>query len=205
MGLGRRFVVGLTGVVLAGALFAPGSAAAADRGCGKITVRYSNGSSFDFRVFVTKGKVDCKRARKVMRRGIPVTKPDPPGWYCREARGRYSDLCIKKRSNPNRVAKARLLNSRASGAKPDYQRCKVPKASRGTVYRFRTTTKGCEEARKVLTNRRCKGSQCNKYVSKGKRGRYRCRVRPNRYEGANWKCQNSPKNVVRFQTRAGSG
>lgn len=112
----RRFRQGyvgvLAGVAAAFAVFAAGPGAetahARDKACGKITIHYSYGD-YRFRVVVTNGPLRCERARKVMRRGIPVTRPDPPGWYCREARGRrFSDVCIKRRGG-KKVVKARYL------------------------------------------------------------------------------------------------
>lgn len=91
--------------VAAAALHDPATAEAR-KSCGKTTVKYSYGK-FRFRVYVTGGKVNCKRARFVMRKGIPAGKPDPRGWYCRESRGRYSDMC--RRAGTRKTVKATLV------------------------------------------------------------------------------------------------
>jgi hypothetical protein len=89
-------------------LAAPAPDAAAARGCGKITIKYSYGS-YRFKVWVHQGRVGCRKARRVMKRGIPVTKPDPRGWRCTRgpAGANYSDVC--KARSPRRVVRARVL------------------------------------------------------------------------------------------------
>ncbi len=81
------------------------------------------------------------------------------------------------------------------------QRCKIPQDQRSFTHRFKANT-SCREARRVLRNRRFDDGR---YESRGRRGLYRCRVRPNRFEGANWRCVNRKgrTDIVRFQTRAG--
>ena len=80
--------------------------AAAAKRCGTTTVSYSYGS-FRFRVSVGRGRVSCATARRVMRQGIPATRPDPRGWNCRETQpsSPYSDVCL---------AAGRLVRARPS-------------------------------------------------------------------------------------------
>lgn len=75
----------------------------------------------------------------------------------------------------------------ASAAARRLHRCRVPRRLRGTFFGFRANVR-CKEARRVLRNRRCADSRCRRWVSRGRRGRYRCRVRPNRFEGADFRC-----------------
>jgi hypothetical protein len=192
--------------VAAGA--ATDAAFARDQACGTITVHYSYGD-YRFKVVVTQGPVRCTRARRVMRKGVPATTPDPRGWYCRQARGRrFSDVCINRRPGRDRVVKARYLGQAGTSsgsavrAGRDFHRCKIPPIYATTVFKFRSTT-NCREARRVLRNRRCAGSRCRRYVSRGNAGGYDCRVDPNRFEGADWSCRHG-RRIVRFQTRAGA-
>lgn len=100
----------IVGFVLAAALSVglPGGIeeAAAAKRCGTTTVSYSYGS-FRFRVSVGRGRVSCETARRVMRVGIPATRPDPRGWYCRRTRpsSPYSDVCLAR----GRLLRARLV------------------------------------------------------------------------------------------------
>jgi hypothetical protein len=203
-----RLLGGVVAIVLVATGVATDAAFARDTACGEITIHYSYGD-YRFKVVVTQGPVRCTRARRVMRKGIPATTPDPRGWYCRQARGRrFSDVCINRRPRRDRVVKARYLGQArtSSGvglhAQRDFHRCKIPPIYASSVFKFRSTT-NCREARRVLRNRRCAGPPCKTYVSRGRAGRYRCRVDPNQYEGANWSCRHG-RRIVRFQTRAGA-
>lgn len=65
------------------ALVAPDRASAHRVACGEITASYAPGSAkYRFKVYVTKGKVPCGRARFVLKRGTRVNEPDPKPWKC---------------------------------------------------------------------------------------------------------------------------
>jgi hypothetical protein len=96
------------GLALLITLAAPAPEAAAAKRCGKITIRYSYGS-YRFKVWVYKGNVTCSKARRVMRQGIPISRPDPRGWTCVQGPdgANYSDVCRAR--NPKRSVRALVL------------------------------------------------------------------------------------------------
>jgi hypothetical protein len=83
---------------------------AASQRCGKITIKYSYGD-YRFAVRILRGDIECRRARRVMKRGIPATRPDPGGWRCLSAPAHvaYTDVCRSDRGDKKVVA--RLLGS----------------------------------------------------------------------------------------------
>lgn len=95
------------------------------------------------------------------------------------------------------------LSSATAPAASALQRCKVPDRYGDNTFAFRANVP-CREARRALNRRRCSNDPCTKFVSRGKRGRYRCRVRPNNIGGANWRCTNrrGRDDVIRFRTRS---
>ena len=97
-----------TGLALLLTLAASAPEAAASKHCGKITIKYSYGS-YRFKVWVYQGDVGCRKAKRIMKRGIPINRPDPRGWTCTQAPSgaNYSDVC--KASSPRRVVRARVL------------------------------------------------------------------------------------------------
>jgi hypothetical protein len=94
-----------------------------------------------------------------------------------------------------------------SGAPPDatgadLHECTVPSELSGVFSGFRANV-NCHEAVRVLRNRKCADSGCERWVSRGHAGRYRCRVEPNDQEGADFSCVNRSddrKRIVVFRS-----
>lgn len=95
--------IGLAATV---ALLAPAGAQAKARSCGTTKITYDYGS-YRFAVAVTRGKLSCTTAKRIIRQGVPASGSDPRGWTCREARGKYSDVCYT--SGKRRIVRARVL------------------------------------------------------------------------------------------------